>query len=97
MIHRPVDVFMKEVEPQDDQVHGASFRVRVVGERASAHIPVKMAQIAWRQVIDNMVAKGLFKADDGVPCRSLRAARRGWLAGCPTCDKLSGRGPFHTL
>jgi len=80
MIRRPLDMFVQEIEPQNDQVHGAPSHIHVVGEGASAHVSMKMAQIAWRQVIDNLVAKQLFEADDGVPCWPLRAARRGWLA-----------------
>lgn len=75
MIRRPVDVFVQEIKPQDDKVHGAPFRVRVINKRASAHISMKMAQIARRQVIDDLVAKRLFEANDGIPCWSLRSTQ----------------------
>jgi hypothetical protein len=72
-----VDVFVQEIEPLDDQIHGTSFRVRIVGERTRADIALEMNEIAGAQVLYNIRSKVVLETNNGVPCRSFRAARQG--------------------
>jgi len=75
-----VDVFVQEIEPLDDQIHGTSPHIRIVGERTGADIALEMNEVAGGQVLYNIRAKAVLETNNGVPCRSFRAARQGLLA-----------------
>lgn len=75
-----VDVFVQEIEPLDDQIHGPSFCIRIIGEGTGADIALEMNEVAGGKVFYNIRSKAVFETNNGVPCRSFRAARQGLLA-----------------
>lgn len=79
MIGGTVDVFVQEIEPLDDQIHGTSFSVRIVGERTRADIALEMNEIAGGEMFYKFRSKAVLETNNGVPCRSFRAARQGLL------------------
>ena len=80
MIGGTVDVFVQEIEPLDDQIHGTSFSVSIISERTGADIALEMNEVAGGEVFYKFRSKAVFKANNGVPCRSFRAAQQGFLA-----------------
>ncbi len=75
-----VDVFEQEIKPLNDQIHRAPLCVRIIGERTGADIALEMNEVAGSKVFYKVRSKAVFETNNGVPCRSFRAARQGLLA-----------------
>ena len=72
-----VDVFVQEIEPLNDQIHRAPLCVRIIGERTGADIALEMNEVAGSKVFYKVRSKVVLETNNGVPCRSFRAARQG--------------------
>lgn len=80
MIGGTVDVFVQEIEPQDDQIHGTSPHIRIVSERTGSDIALEMNEVTGGEMFYKFRSKAVLETNNGVPCRSFRAARQGLLA-----------------
>lgn len=74
-----VDVFVQEIEPLDDQIHGPSFCIRIIGEGTGADIALEMNEVAGGEVFYKFRSKAVLETNNGVPCRSFRTSRQGLL------------------